>query len=78
MRWRWETDLKRDEIMLWGDLRNIENLSAYISCSPFSLRTEKTWLKLPQVGVMEDRPVLENSSALGICWIKIIFYETFC
>lgn len=45
---------------------------------PFSLRTEKTWLKLPQVGVMEDRPVLENSSALGICWIKIIFYETFC
>lgn len=53
--------------MLQGDLKNIEALSTYVSsCSPFSLRTEKTWLKLPQVGVMEESPTLENSSALGI------------
>lgn len=52
-------------VSVWGVLWSTKALSNYISsCSPFSLRAEKTWLMLPQVGVTEDRKALGNSLTL--------------
>lgn len=59
IRWGWEMKVERDEAVL---LKITEALSTYIrSCSSFSLKTEKTWLMLPQVGVTGSTWKLPNT-----------------